>query len=226
MVEEELAARLRAFDSASVANAIEGLGVRDPTEGFSDLSLKAIKAGPEPMVGYAVTFKVDATTPGLKRDDDEAQRLRAELFEAVEKSPKPVVICIEEAGPNPERATHMGDIFGIALARAGVVGIVTGSGVRDIAALGAESLWMFARGRVVARGVYTMTEVNVPVKIAGLHVTPRDLLHGSEDGIVVVPTDAPERLLESIEEDVAKETANWLAYVRQQLSDELFKCDE
>lgn len=36
---------------------------------------------------------------------------------------------------------------------------------------------------------------------------PGDLLHGNEDGIVSVPQEQPERLLELIEECVTSETA-------------------
>lgn len=203
----ELVESLQEVESAVVANAVEGLELRDRTEGFTDLSLRCLSARPKPMVGFAVTFKVDSTTPGREPDHERSSELSAELFGAIGAADAPVVACIQESGPNPDRGTLMGDIFGTALARAGVVGIVSGSGVRDLAGLAGEDLWVFAKGRVVSHGVYTITEVGTPVEIAGLTIRPGDLLHGDEDGIVSVPTSQPNQLDELVRETVASETA-------------------
>jgi regulator of RNase E activity RraA len=52
-----------------------------------------------------------------------------------------------------------------------------------------------------------LTEVGGPVEIGGLRIAPGDLLHGNDDGIVLVPTEQPERLLELIENQLTQEAA-------------------
>jgi regulator of RNase E activity RraA len=207
MDESQFVAELQQVDSPTVANAIEGLELRDKTVGFTDVRLRCLRAKEQPMVGYAVTVKVDTSTPGLKPDPAKSRELSDRLFQAMRDAPKPVVVCLQESGPHPDRATHMGDVLGTGLSRAGAVGIVSGSGIRDLAGLEEEDLWLFARGRVVAHGVYTITDVNTDIEIAGLKISPGDLLHGNEDGIVTVPTEQPERLLELIQECIDTETA-------------------
>ena len=201
MVTEAFISALRAFDSATVSTGIEGLGVRDRTDGYADLRLRRLVAQPQPMVGYAITMMVDSTTPGLMPDNSGFAELRA----ALSASAKPAVVVIQESGPSPERGCHMGDVVGTMLADSGVVGVVSGSGIRDLDGIRSTGLTAFALGTVVAHGVYTITAVGVDVEVAGLRVRPGDLLHGDGDGLVSVPSDSPEQLLELVDAVRARE---------------------
>ena len=194
MTDEEFITALRGVDSATVANAIEALGVRDPAEGYADLRLRCLVAQRKPMVGYAVTVKVDSTTPALTPD---RSRLSL-LIEAVSQSPRPCVVVCEEAGPSPERGCHMGDVVATMLARHGVVGAVSGSGIRDVAGIRELGLTAFALGTVVGRGPWTVMAVGTDVEVAGLRVRNGDLLHGNGDGLVSVPGGQPAELLRQI----------------------------
>jgi 4-hydroxy-4-methyl-2-oxoglutarate aldolase len=201
MTDEEFIAALRGVDSATVANAIEALGVRDPAEGYADLRLRCLVGQREPMVGYAVTVKVDSTTPGLTPDRSRLSGLLA----TVSQAPKPCVVVCEEAGPSPERGCHMGDVVATMLARDGVVGTVSASGIRDLAGIRALGLTAFALGTVVGRGPWTIMAVGTEVEVAGLRVRPGDLLHGNGDGLLSVPGGQPEELLRQIAAVQAKE---------------------
>ena len=201
MTDEEFIAALRGVDSATVANAIEALGVRDPAEGYADLRLRCLVAQADPMVGYAVTVKVDSTTPGLTPDRSRLSGLLA----AVERAPKPCVVVIEEAGAAPERGCHLGDVVATMLARQGVVGAVSGSGIRDVAGIRELGLTAFALGTVVGRGPWTIMAVGDDVEVAGLRVRQGDLLHGNGDGLVAVPGGQPAELLRQIAAVQAKE---------------------
>jgi 4-hydroxy-4-methyl-2-oxoglutarate aldolase len=202
MTTDEFIAALRDADSATVSNAVERLGVRDRTEGYSDVRLRCLVPQSEPMVGYAVTVTIDSTTPGLTPDNSRF----ADLMAAVAASPKPCVVVCAESGPAPGRGCHMGDVVGARLARNGAVGVVSGSGIRDVAGIRELGLTAFALGAVVSHGVWTITAVGVEVEVAGLRIGPGDLLHGNEDGLLVVPGDHPEQLLELIEEIRVRES--------------------
>ncbi len=198
---DEFVGALRRADSATVANAIEGLGIRNRTEGYADLRLRNLVAQPEPMVGFALTMKVDSTSPDLTPDPSGFNHLRRELFTAR----LPCVAVIQEAGPNPERGCHMGDVVGTMLARNGAVGIVSGSGIRDLDGLRQTGLSAFALGTVVSHGVWTITEAGGEVEVAGLRVRPGQLLHGDGNGLVAVPTERPAELIALIEKVRAHE---------------------
>ena len=193
---DEFVDALRHVDSATVSNAIESLEIRNRTEGYADLRLRNLVAQPEPMVGFALTMKVDSTSPDLTPDPSGFNHLRRELFAAR----LPCVVVIQEAGPNPDKGCHMGDVVGTMLARNGAVGIVSGSGIRDLDGLREVGLSAFALGTVVSHGVWTITEAGGEVEVAGLSVRPGQLLHGDGNGLVTVPTERPAELLDLIEQ--------------------------
>jgi regulator of RNase E activity RraA len=204
MTSDEFIKALRDVDSATVANAIEGLRVRDRTLGYADCRLRRLVAQPAPMVGFAITCKVDSTTPGGAVD----RGLFAKFLATVARAPGPSVVVCQESGPRPEKGCHMGDVVGTKIARDGAVGVVSGSGVRDLTGMRAVGLSAFALGTVAAHGVWTITDINVDVEVAGMQVRPGDLLHGDENGVITVPADEPEKLLRLISEVQAKESAS------------------
>jgi regulator of RNase E activity RraA len=206
MTSEDFIKALRGIDSATLSNAIEGLALRDKTEGYVDLTMRCLVAQPEPMVGFAVPIRIDSTTPGLARPRAEAQDALGRLFDAVASTP-PAVVVVQEAGPTPDKGCHGGDVIATMLASRGCVGVVSGSGYRDLPGTRATGLTIFARGLTVSHGVFTVTDVNVPVEVCGLAVHPGELLHGDENGVVVVPTGHEERLLELVEQVRATEAA-------------------
>jgi 4-hydroxy-4-methyl-2-oxoglutarate aldolase len=208
---EDFIAALRGVDSATVSMAVEELGVRNRTEGYADLRLRCLLANPEPMVGFAVTFTVDSTTPDRTPGDMTGYY---ELMEAVDRSPRPCVAVIQEAGPHPERGCHMGDVVGTHLARKGAVGVVSGSGIRDLDGLRTLGLSAFALGTVVGHGVWTITSVGEEVDVAGLRVRTGDLLHGNQDGLVTIPDCDYQELLDHIEKVQAHEA--WKRAPREQ----------
>jgi 4-hydroxy-4-methyl-2-oxoglutarate aldolase len=198
---EDFVEALRGFESATVASAIEALGVRDRTEGYADLSLRCLVPQGLPMVGYAVTFMVDSTSPNRTPDSSRF----GELLAAVAASPQPCVLVCQESGPRPERGCHVGDLLSTRARYNGAIGVVSGSAVRDIAGLRELGMTAFALGTVAGRGAWTITAVGVDVVVAGLPISHGDLLHGDEDGLVSVPTSRPEDLLREITAVLAKE---------------------
>jgi regulator of RNase E activity RraA len=195
MTTDDFIKALRGIDSPTLSNAIEGLELRDKTEGYVDLTLRCLVAQAEPMVGVAVPIRI------------EAQAMLGRLLDTIGGSAQPTVLVVQEAGPNPDKGCHGGDVIGTALAGQGCVGVVSGSGYRDLLGTRAAGLTIFARGLTVSHGVFTITDINVPVEVCGLVVRPGDLLHGDENGVVVVPTGHEERLLELVEQVRTAESA-------------------
>ncbi len=83
----------------------------------------------------------------------------------------------------------------IALSR-GAAGIVIDGAIRDAGVLAASSFPVFARA-AVHRGPYKNGpgEINVPVSIGGMVVSPGDIVVGDEDGLVAFPQDIAAELL-------------------------------
>ena len=181
---DEFIRDLQEVDTPTVANAVEFLEIRDRTVGYSDYRLRCMFPQLGTMVGHAVTAKVDSTTAGAPSSDREPV---FRFFELLEDSPKPSVMVFQEAGAQPERGCHCGDVMAAIGKRLGCVGIVSDSGVRDADGVLALGLHYFAAGYVASHGNFRIEAVGVPITVAGLEVEPGDLLHGDISGLVNVP---------------------------------------
>lgn len=176
-------AYLKTVDTPTLSNAIEELNVRPRSDGFAPLSIRCLFPEMGRMVGYAVTAQVE-TVSHMTPDDKAGFR---ELFAAVEASPKPAVVVMQEIGSHPDFAAHSGEVMATIFTRFGAIGVVSDAGVRDIPEVRAIGMHYFARGAVASHASFHIVRASVPVQIAGLVVKPGDLLHGDENGLITVP---------------------------------------
>ena len=206
----EVLESLGRIDSATVANAIEHFKVRDPVTGYASMELGCQFPDLKPMVGYAVTCTADTTTPG----DDRPMRMH-ELLDAIHEAPKPAVLVVQYAGNDRMRSYKAGDMFCTALQKLGVVGLVTDMGNRDLKGIQerAPGFQVFCPGVVVSHGYGVYVEFNTTVSVCGLTVSPGDLVHGDDNGVVQVPLEVAERVVERARE-VQKEEAAYFDFMR------------
>ena len=202
---------LRTVDSPTLSNAIELLKVRPPSEGFTPLEVRCLFPEFGGMCGYAVTAQVETVT--TSDPFDLAQFV--ELFRAVERSPKPAVVALQEIGGHPAYAAHCGELMATVFTRLGAIGLVSDCGVRDIPEVRALRFHYFARGAVVSHANFRIVRVSVPVQVCGLVIRPGDLLHGDENGLLQVPPVSGEALEEAVN-TIRKRERRLLDWVRSE----------
>jgi 4-hydroxy-4-methyl-2-oxoglutarate aldolase len=176
---------LRAIDSPTIANAIEYFGVRPRVSGYCGTGVQCLTPGVGTMLGYAVTCKGDSTT------EDKELREHTALYRAIAAvQPLPAVVVIGDDG-DPSKlhlSCHAGEMMATTMKRVGAVGLVTNGGLRDIREITAlGGFGYFGRGLVVAHGRPCIYDIGATVSIDGMEVQPGDLLHGDENGVVVIP---------------------------------------
>ena len=204
---------LQAYDSATIANAIEHFEVRDPTSGYANNQL--VCQMPEiarPMVGYAITATADSTTPGDRRTsrvDD--------LVDLIHAAPKPVILAIKHIGHERQRCCLFGDMFCTILQQLGCVALVTDANGRDRSGIRERTpdFHVFSSGWVVSHGYPAYLDFNTTVSICGLTIAPGDLLHGDESGLVSIPRDIAERVPERARE-VRREEAEYFDFLQSE----------
>jgi len=197
----ELIAYLKTVDTATLANAIELLNLRPRAEGFASLELRCLFPEFGPMCGYAVTAQVETVTLGAPRTEE----AYVELFEAVEASPKPAVLVMQEIGGDRDRATHAGEVMATIFTRLGAIGLVSDCGVRDLTAVRKIGFHYFARGAVASHATNRIVRTGVPVEITGVTIRPGDMLHADENGLITVPESGREKLHDLVDQILAKE---------------------
>lgn len=197
----ELIAFLKTVDTATLANAIELLNLRPRSKGYASLDLKCLFPEFGPMCGYAVTAQAETVTLGSPKTEEAF----VELFEAVERSPKPAVVVLQEIGGDRDRATHAGEMMATIFTRLGGIGLVSDCGVRDLTAVRKMGFHYFARGAVASHASYRIVRTGVPVEIAGVTIRTGDMLHADENGLITVPESGRETLPALVEQILSKE---------------------
>jgi RraA family protein len=91
----------------------------------------------------------------------------------------------------------VGGILSFYAAHIGLHGVVVDGAIRDVAEIRERDFPVYARG-VNHRGPYKNGpgEINVPVCVGGMVVVPGDIVVGDQDGLLAIPQDGVQQLIE------------------------------
>jgi regulator of RNase E activity RraA len=186
---------LRTYNSPTVANAIEVFDVRPRNEGFMRPEIRCIFPNMGVMVGYAVTVKIQALTPGSKG----ATIYPSEHWKDMMKVPAPRVVVVEDLDEPSGVGSLWGEVNANMHKAMGCVGVVTNGSVRDLDEVEPLGFHFFAQHVSVSHSYVHIVEVGTPVRIGGLTVRPGDLLHGDKHGVTNIPYDLAPRIPEGVQ---------------------------
>jgi 4-hydroxy-4-methyl-2-oxoglutarate aldolase len=125
------------------------------------------------------------------------------LHLAVERAPRGSVLVVS---CDNFVAGYWGEVLTVAAEAAGIVGLVTDGGVRDVAAMTRRRFPVFTRG-VSVRGTVKASAASVgrAMTITGVPVAPGDFVVADDDGVIILPAADAARVLEAGEARAAKE---------------------
>lgn len=183
-----------------------------PVANVSDSMNRLFAAGPTlrpmhtsgQMLGSAITVK--------SRPGDNLM-----LHKAIDMAVPGDVIVVDGGGEIANAL--MGELMLAHAINKGVVGFVINGAIRDLDAFREVNLPTFAAG-VTHRGPFKdgPGEINVPVSIDGMVIHPGDIIIGDSDGVLAVPLDDAQWILESTLEKQDKEVKQ-MAAIKQGLND-------
>jgi regulator of RNase E activity RraA len=112
---------------------------------------------------------------------------------------RPGDVVVVDAGASPMNAV-LGDLISTKARHRGIGGFVVDGLIRDLPAiLELEDFPVFARGVTPIGPLHRGPgEINMPISCGGIVVHPGDIVMGDLNGIVVVPRDCAEDLLERL----------------------------
>lgn len=126
------------------------------------------------------------------------------LHKAIDMAePGDVIVC--DAGGDTTNAL-MGELMLAYAVKKGVAGFVLNGALRDLDGFRETNLPTFAAG-VTHRGPYKNGpgEINTPINLGGMVIEPGDLIIGDSDGMLAVPYDDAETVLEAAKAKQAAE---------------------
>ncbi|MEG2621669.1 MAG: RraA family protein [Clostridia bacterium] len=203
--------RLKAFDTASITNVVASypgdaagcLGLYNPwrVNWYTDERIHCVFPELGPRVGYAVTVRYGMPDSNYHRLDF------GDVLRAIDRSPKPVIVVMEQA--LPEAIRHKNGLSGgnmtTAMKRVGCVGVVTDGPSRDMQEIREMDFQYLLTGICAGHGDFQIDAVNVPVSVCGMDVAPGELIHMDENGACKFPADKARQVLELVEKLCDKE---------------------
>jgi 4-hydroxy-4-methyl-2-oxoglutarate aldolase len=186
--------RMRAYNTPTIANAIEVFDARPRNEGFMRPEIRCVFPSLGVMVGYAVTLRIQALTPGGKG----AAISPSVHWQDVLKVPAPRVVVVEDLDDPPGVGSFWGEVNANIHKALGCVGTVTNGCVRDLDEVEPLGFHFFAGHIAVSHAYVHIVEVGAPVRVGGLTVRPGDLLQGDRHGVVNIPLDLAARIPEGV----------------------------
>lgn len=170
---------LAQFSAATVSDALDRLGRPGSMLGIAPLFDSARLCGR----AFTVRYVTAGSPPGTVGDylDDVA----------------PGEVVVLDNGGRTD-CTVWGDILTAMAADRKVAGTVIDGVCRDVSRALSVSYPIYSRGRFMRTGKdrVEVSDVGRPVSIGGVNVAAGDLLLGDADGVVAVPRDAEDRVLE------------------------------
>lgn len=170
-----------------------------PTGNFCNASetVRALGAGFQPViqgVRIAGRAKTVRTPPGQN----------AAIHRAVHSAHPGDLLVVDGGGALTFGA--FGDLLAETCQARGIVGGVFDCAIRDASELRAMGFQAFCRGRhPAATRKDEPGEIDVEIHCAGALVRPGDIVIGDDDGVVVVPSDAADAILERVAKVAARE---------------------
>jgi len=200
---EDLLEELRQFDTPSVTNVVATypdqdicLGLYNPwlENWYTDQTIRCMYPDLGPLVGYAVTCVFGLPDPGFDRLSF------MDVIDALDASPKPTILAFQQKFP-PEIAGKVGLSGGnmtAAMQAVGCVGAISNGPSRDIDEIRPVKFQYMLSGVTAGHGPMAVHAVNVPVAVAGMDVSPGELIHMDENGAVKFPADKLEAVVANL----------------------------
>ena len=185
MLSPETLALLRRSDTPTVCNALEHVMGGRTAEGFTKFPVVCSDPALPPVVGFARTAQIRASSPAQKSPAD-VRALRMAYYEYVVSGPGPNVAVIEDTDWPHAIGGFWGEMQVAQHKGLGIAGTITNGVLRDLGML--DPGYQVIAGSIGPSHAFVhVTAIDVPVSVFGMAVKPNDLVHADRHGAVVIP---------------------------------------
>ena len=182
-------AALRVFDTPTICNALELVAPARRTAGFNRRPLLAPFPALKPVVGFARTAHIRSREPS-PRSREAATEMRLGYYAHIAAEPLPSLAVIQDIdAPDQGFGAFWGEVQTNVHKGLGCVGVITDGSVRDLDAM-APDFFVLAGSIMPSHAHVHLVDFGSTVSVAGMLVSPNDVIHADRHGAVVVPTEA------------------------------------
>ncbi len=195
---------LSRFDTPTICNALEIVVPERRGHGYTTRPLVCTRPALAPVVGFARTATIRASTPSEIKGQ-EARALSDAYYAYIDEGgAKPSVVVIEDIDPEPGYGSFWGEVNSNIHLGFGCRAVITNGSVRDIPDI-ASGFQMLADRIGPSHAYVHVVQFGCGVNVAGMDVTDGDLVHADQHGAVVVPKEVVADIPAAVEQVVKRE---------------------
>jgi regulator of RNase E activity RraA len=177
---------LCAFDTPTICNALEIVAPARRAVGFIRRPLQAPFPQLRPVCAFARTAVIRSREPH-PRSREEAKEIRLGYYAHIAEAPLPSIAVIQDIDwPDYGFGAFWGEVQSNVHKGLGCVGVVTDGSVRDLDAM-APGFFVLAGSVMPSHAHVHLVDFGGTVSVAGMLVSPNDVVHADRHGAVVVP---------------------------------------
>ena len=208
--DREILEELKKYDTPSITNVVATypnsplcLGLYNPwTENwYTDQSIRCMFPELGSLVGYAVTCVYGMPDPNYSR------LTFMDVIDALDASKGPTILVLQQKFP--EEIAGKGGLAGAnmvgAMQAVGCLGLLSNGPSRDIDEIRQTGFQYMLSGISPGHGAFGVQAVNVPVNVAGMDVSPGEIIHMDENGACKFPSEKLGAVLTNVEALVKEE---------------------
>ncbi len=190
---DQYRSRFLKLSTTNFSDAMDKVGVRGAVIG-----IRPMYDCPR-IVGRAVTIKV--TAAGMMKSKHHLG------VQAIDSSEEGDIIVIDNRGDLNNNC--WGEVLSMGAKMKGVSGVVVDGAARDIDMCNEFEFPVYARGTIpiTARGRIMQESFNAVIRIGDVQVRPGDIIMADINGVVVIPVEKVDEVLEAAEDIFKKEAA-------------------
>ena len=193
LFDEEYRSRMLKLSTPNLSDALDKVGLRGAVSG-----IRPMYTCPR-IVGRAVTVRIMAA--GMLKSEHHLG------VHAIDAASSGDIIIIDNHGDTENNC--WGEILSMGAKMKGVYGVVVDGAARDIDMCEEFEFPVYARGTVpiTARGRIMQESVNEVIRIGNVQVRPGDIVMADINGVVIIPVEKLDEVLEVAEQISHKEKA-------------------
>ena len=175
---------LRRIPTASLSDALNQIGLNGTLNVPFNLTLESVRIA-RPAVTILHRYSSKKTVP-----------LKA--IEAIDNAQSGSILVIALDGGEAQDIALIGGLMSLAAKVKGLEGAVVCGAVRDLREIKEMRFPVFYRftSPNTSVGRTEVTDVNIPINYGGVTINPGDIIVGDEDGVIVIPKNVLEEVLE------------------------------
>ena len=187
--------KLKRWNTPTICNGWEQITKHDAgKEGFNLEETTDFMPQMGPMVGYAVTVKIE---PGNKIHKQKGSNAWNDYLSYVATLPEPKIVVVQDLDKPATYGSFWGEVNSNIHKALGCVGTITDGSIRDVDEMTNAGFKALARRLSVSHAYSIPVEWNCEVEVFGTKIKPGQLIHADKHGFLAIPEEDIDGLLDA-----------------------------